>query len=101
MNEQLTQTSGTGIERIALIVITFVGMAICTQGIGKVAAAGQWLSFQGIAGSLLGLAVLGIVGMRLLGRPLPLIETDRAALVAVLALAAVKIAVANMVPLKA
>jgi hypothetical protein len=101
MNEQLTQTSGTGIERIALIVITLVGMAICTQGIGKVAAAGQWLSFQGIAGSLLGVAVLGVVGMRLLGRPLPLIETDRAALFAVLALAALKIAVAAVVPLKA
>ena len=31
-------------ERLALIAITLVGMGFCTLGIGKVAAANQWLS---------------------------------------------------------
>ena len=100
MTEPIAQSSSTGIDRVALIVVTLVGMAMCAQGVGKVAAAGQWLSVQGIAGSLLGIVILGIVGMRLFGRPLPLIETDRAALVAVVALAAIKVAIAAIVPLK-
>ena len=100
MSEQIVQTGPTAIWRIALIVVTLVGMAMCTQGVGKVATSGQWLSFQGIAGSLVGIVILGIVGMRLIGRPLPMIDTDRAALIAVVALAAVKVAIAAVVPLK-
>jgi hypothetical protein len=100
MSEQIVQTGSTAIWRIALIVVTLVGMAMCTHGVGKVATSGQWLSFQGIAGSLVGIVILGIVGMRLIGRPLPMIDTDRAALIAVVALAAVKVAIAAVVPLK-
>jgi hypothetical protein len=101
MTEPIAQSSSTGIDRVALIVVTLVGMAMCAQGVGKVAAAGQWLSVQGIAGSLLGIVILGLVTMRLLGRPLPLVESDRAALVVVIALATVKVAIAALVPLKA
>ena len=100
MSEQMVETGSPAIWRIALIVVTLVGMAMCTQGVSKVANSGQWLSFQGIAGTLLGIVILGIVGMRLVGRPLPLIETDRAALIAVVAFAAVKVAIAAVVPLK-
>ena len=100
MSEQLVETGSPAIWRIALIVVTLVGMAMCTQGVGRVAASGQWLSVQGIAGSLLGIVILGIVGMRLIGRPLPMIDTDRAALIAVVALAAVKVVIAAVVPLK-
>ena len=100
MSEQLVETGSPAIWRIALIVVTVVGMAMCTQGVGKVATSGQWLSVQGIAGTLLGIVILGIVGMRLVGRPLPMIDTDRAALIAVVALAAVKVVIAAAVPLK-
>jgi hypothetical protein len=100
MGEQIVHLASSGIERILLIVVTLVGMAMCTQGVARVATSGQWLSFQGISGSLLGIVILGIVGMRLIGRPLPMIDTDRAALVAVIAIAAVKVAVAAAVPLK-
>ena len=58
------------------------------------------LSVQGIAGTLLGIVILGIVGMRFVGRPLPMIDTDRAALIAVVALAAVKLVIAAVAPLK-
>ena len=101
MTEQIAQSGSTASDRVALIVVTLVGMAMCAQGVGKIAAAGQWVSFQGVAGSLLGIVILGIVGMRLLGRPLPMVETDRAALLAVVALAAIKVAIAAIVPLKA
>jgi len=100
MSEQMLQTGSSGIERVVLIGITLIGMAMCAQGIGRVAATGQWLSVQGIAGSVLGLVILGIVGMRLLGRPLSVIDSDRAAIVAIVALAAVKVAIAAVVPLK-
>lgn len=100
MNQQVVEAGSSALWRIALIVVTLVGMAMCTQGVGKVATSGQWLSVQGITGTLLGIVILGIVGMRLVGRPLPLIETDRAALIAVVALAAVKVAIAAVVPLK-
>ena len=100
MSEQITHATSPGIERVVLIVVTLVGMAMCTQGVGKVATSGQWLSVQGIAGSLLGIVILGIVGMRLVGRPLPMIDTDRAALIAVVALAAAKVVIAAVVPLK-
>jgi hypothetical protein len=101
MNEQMAQTGSTTMARIALIVVTLVGMAMCSQGVAMVATSGQWLSFQGIAGSLLGIIILGIVAMRVLGRPLSFLETDWAALVAVIALAAIKVAIAAMVPLNA
>ena len=100
MTEEIVQTGSGGIARIALIVVTLVGMAMCTQGVGKVASSGQWLSVQGILGTLLGIVILGIVGMRLIGRPLPMIDSDRAALLVVVALSAFKVAVAAVVPLK-
>ena len=101
MNDEIVQTGSAAVWRIGLLVVTLAGMAICSQGIGKVAASGQWLSFQGIAGSLLGIVILAIVFMRLVGRELPLIETDRTALIAVVALAVLKLAIAAVVPLKA
>src|ERR671937_2365774 len=104
MTEQIAQTVQTGssaLDRVALIVVTLVGMALCSQAVGRVPAAGQWLSIQGIGGSLLGIVILGVVAMRLLGRPLPLVESDRAALIVVIALAGVKVTFAALVPLKA
>ena len=100
MNQQVVESGSTAIWRIALILVTLVGMARCTQGVGKVATSGQWLSLAGIAGTLLGIVILGIVGIRLVGRPLPLIETNRAALIAVAALAVVKVAIAAVVRLR-
>ena len=101
MNEQIVQTGSWGVARLALIAVTLIGMAMCTAGVGKVASSGEWLSFQGIAGSLLGVFVLGIVAMRFIGRPLPFVDTDWAAVLAVVILAAIKVAIAAAVPLRA
>ena len=88
-------------DRFALLGVTSIGMALCASGVGRVAASGQWLGTQGVVGSALGLGLLFVVGARLLGRPLPLIGTDRAALVVVVAVAAIKVAVSAVVPLGA
>lgn len=84
----------TSLDRAALVGVTLLGMAMCTAGIGRVAASGQWLGFSGIAGSLLGVAILAIVGARLIGRPLPYVSTDRAAIAAVIAGGLLKVIIA-------
>jgi hypothetical protein len=83
-------------DRLALLGVTALGMALCSAGVGKVAAASAWLDPAGIAGSVLGAVALSVVGARLLGKPLPLVgvRSDRAAVVLVVAIAAVKVGVA-------
>ncbi len=92
MNANRVETRSSS-PRLALIGVVIVGMALCTNGVGKVAVAGQWLSFPGLAGSLLGIAALGMVGVRLAGRELPFVRTDVDAIKAVVALALVKFAI--------
>jgi hypothetical protein len=91
-----TVQTGSTVDRAALIGATVVGMAMCSGGIGKVAASGQWLSFPGVAGSLLGAALLTVVIARLLGRSLPVVRTDRAAIGLVVGVAIAKLAVAAL-----
>ncbi len=89
--------SGTaGRDRLAMIGVTVVGMAICAPGIGRVATSGQWMTFPGIVGTLLGVAVLGVVVARLLGRSLGPVSTDRQATAVVLAIAVLKVAIAAL-----
>jgi hypothetical protein len=95
------QANSPAVDRLALIGITLVGMAMCTAGVGKIAELGQWASSTGVAGSTLGVAVLAIVGARISGRPLPGIVDDRAAIVAVAGVAAIKVAIAAIFPLGA
>lgn len=81
-------------NRLALIGVAVVGMALCSIGIGKVAASGQWLSFPGIAGSVLGVIALAVVGARLIGNGLPFGRTDGDAIKVVIGIGLVKFAVA-------
>jgi hypothetical protein len=88
-----TAQTGSTVDRAALIGVTVVGMAMCSGGVGKVATSGQWLSLPGALGSLLGVALLGLVGARLLGRDLPLGRSDRVAIGVVVGVAMAKLAV--------
>jgi hypothetical protein len=74
---------------------------LLNQSRGETRRLAIWSACGSRHGFGLGIAILVVVGMRLLGRPLPLIETDRAALLLVIALAAIKVAVAAVVPLTA
>jgi len=79
-------------EKTALIVVTFVGMAICSVGIGQVAARGEWLNPMAIGAYAMGALILVIVGAALFNIPLPLIDSPRAALIAVILLIVLKVA---------
>ncbi len=96
MSANRVASSTAGRDRLAMIGVTVVGMAICAPGIGRVATAGQWLSFPGIAGTLLGVVILGVVAARLLGKGVGPISTDRQATALVLAVAVLKVAIAAL-----
>jgi hypothetical protein len=78
-------------ERAILLVVTVIGMAMCSAGIGQVAARGDWLHPLSIVGYAFGALILAIVGAALIGLKLPWIESPRAALVAVIVLSMAKI----------
>lgn len=80
-----------GSERVALIVLVGLGMAMCMNGIGRVAAASAWTQPLAIVGSLVGVLILivGVAGF--FGWQLPLVAGARQAIIAVSGLAIVKI----------
>ena len=79
-----------------LIVGTLVGMAICTAGIGPVAARGAWLHPLSIVSTILGIAILLMVGAALFDIKLPIIDSSRAALIALVVLAMAKVALTQL-----
>jgi uncharacterized membrane protein HdeD (DUF308 family) len=78
-------------ERAALIVLVVLGMAMCTRGIGRIAALGEWAHPLSILGMLIGVLILVIAGALLIGKPLPLISTTRHAILAIALLSASKL----------
>ncbi len=79
-----------------LVIVTLLGMAMCTAGIGKVAARGAWLDPFAMVGSLLGVVILAMVGAALFGIKLPLIDSTQAAIIAVIVLMIVKVALTQI-----
>ncbi|HEX6306434.1 MAG TPA: hypothetical protein VFZ76_19700 [Anaerolineales bacterium] len=78
-------------ERAALIVLVVIGMAMCTNGIGRVAASGAWTHPLSILGYLLGALILVVAGAAILGRPLPLVPGVHQAIIAVSVLGVLKL----------
>lgn len=83
-------------EKAILLIVTLIGMAICSTGIGQVAARSAWLHPLSILGYLLGVLILGIVGAALGGLKLPWIGSSRAALFAAIVLALVKVVLTQL-----
>jgi hypothetical protein len=79
-------------DRVALIVLVVLGMAMCARGIGRVAALGAWVHPLSILGYLVGVLILVIAAALLAGKPLPFISTTRHAILAVALLSAAKLA---------
>lgn len=78
--------------RVAMGVILLLGMAICTSGIGRVAAFQQWTHPLAILGYLLGALIL-VVGLGMIfGLKLPYIQSDAQAIVIVAILLGAKVA---------
>jgi hypothetical protein len=91
MNKENQMLAQIFSEKSLLIVVTVVGMAFCTAGIGQVAARGEWLQPMAIVAYVIGALILVIVGATLFNIPLPLIDSTRAALIAVVVLAVLKV----------
>lgn len=83
-------------DKGVLIAVTLIGFAMCSVGIGRVAAHGAWLHPLSILAYMLGALVLVIVGAALWSVKLPWIDSARAATYAVIALAIVKIALTQL-----
>lgn len=83
-------------EKTLLIVITLVGMAMCSMGIGQVAARGEWLHPMAIVAYAIGVLVLVIAGAAIFNIELPLIDSTRAAILAVIVLAIIKVALTQL-----
>lgn len=78
-------------EKVALIVLLVLGMAMCASGgIGRVAGVNGWAHPISILGYLVGVLILVVAVAAFMRRPLPLVPDGRAALIAVLALMVVK-----------
>ena len=78
--------------RVDIILLVILGMSICTQaGIGRIAATGQWSHPLAIVGYILGGLILLITLAVFVGWKLPLIQTDKQALIAMAILASLKI----------
>lgn len=79
-------------SRITLALVGLIGMAMCSAGIGRVAASGRWADPLSIAGYVLGVATLVVIGAGLLGRSLLYVGTTRQSLFVVLGIIVVKVA---------
>ena len=82
--------------KMALIIVTFIGMAVCSVGIGQVAARGAWLHPMSILAYLFGALILGIVGAVLFDVRLPWIDSTRVAIIAVIMIAVVKVVLTQL-----
>lgn len=81
-------------DRLAIVALAVVGMAICSQaGIGRVSATGAWAHPLSILGYLLGAAILVIAGAALFDRLVPPLTSYRQAFMAVTAIAALKVVI--------
>jgi hypothetical protein len=80
--------------RIAMVALLLLGMAMCTSGIGRVAAVQQWTHPLSILGYLLG-AVILVIGLgTAFSLKLPYIQSDIQAIVWVTVLVGAKVLVA-------
>jgi hypothetical protein len=84
------------IMRISLAVLGFVGMAMCTEGIGRVATANRWADPLSIVGYIFGAAALVIIVAGLFGWDLPLITTEWQAILAVFLIIIAKVALTSV-----
>ena len=78
-------------EKTLLIAITIIGMIICTGGIGKVAARGEWMHPLSLVAYAIGLLILAIAGATAFDIQLPLIDSARTAVIVVVVLALAKV----------
>jgi hypothetical protein len=80
-------------DRAALLMVAALGFVMCMLGMGKIAAGLGWPHPISVVGVLAGLLIILIVVAAVAGWRIPPITSDRAALLAIVALGALKWAV--------
>jgi hypothetical protein len=81
-------------QRVDIVLLVVMGMAMCAQGgIGRVAATGQWWHALSIVGYVLGGLILLVAVAALAGVQLSLFQGERQALIAIAVLAGLKVLV--------
>lgn len=77
--------------KISLVIFLLFGMAMCTQGIGRVATAGQWTHPLSIVGYLLGALMLVLSLNVFFNLRMPLISTPQQAFLGIAILLVAKL----------
>lgn len=67
-------------DHATLIVVGVLGMALCSQGIGRIAEDKKWLHPISLMGMVVGAAILAVWVGRLFGASLPFAATDSQAI---------------------
>ena len=83
-------------DRAALLVLIVLGMALCTPGIGRVAANNAWLHPLSFLSYIIGGTILAIGVAALFGKVLPPWETYHQAFIWVTILAGIKLVLSNI-----
>jgi hypothetical protein len=78
-------------SKAVLVIVTLLGMALCSVGIGQVAMRHAWLEPLSVLGMLLGVVILTVVGAGLFGYRLPWVDSPRSATFVVVALMIAKV----------
>ncbi|MGD8403620.1 MAG: hypothetical protein PVJ21_08160 [Anaerolineales bacterium] len=77
--------------RVVMGLVLVLGMAMCTSGIGRVAALQQWTHPLSILGYLIGIAILAIGLGTVIGWKLPFIQSDVQAILVITVLIGLKV----------
>lgn len=83
-------------DKTIVIAVTVIGIAVCSIGIGQVAAQNAWAQPLSIVAYFVGALVLIIAAAALFNLSLPFIPDARAAWIAILVLALVKVALTQL-----
>ena len=86
-------------DRTSLIVLGFLGMALCSQGIGRIAEDHRWGHPISLLGMLIGAVILILWGGRILNYDLPYAAADAQAILTLGILMGVKFILARLYPL--
>jgi hypothetical protein len=78
-------------ERAAFFALVIIGLVMCTLGMGRSIANYGWTSPINLIGVLLGVGILLLALAELVGWKVPLVPTEREALIAVALIGVVKV----------
>lgn len=77
--------------KIVLITVLIVGMAMCTKGIGRIAANGEWTHPAAILGYVLGVIALVVAFAGIFHKKILFVTDEKQALVTLIAVIILKL----------